>query len=184
MSVFEELLEGKSFNITDPQYIEEVHSEIGRSRSLCHRISLIDPNEREQIISLLNELFEGRLPTSSYITPSFEIDCASRLFIGENVFANHGLTVMSAGSVYIDDGVMLGPQVGIFTVNHEPQNIRVIKTASVHIKKNAWIGARVNLLPGVTIGENAIVGTGSVVTHDIPDNTVAVGVPAKIIKKI
>lgn len=91
---------------------------------------------------------------------------------------------MSAGSVYIEDGVMLGPQVGIFTVNHELRNIRFIKTASVHIKKNAWMGARVNLLPGVTIGENAIVGTGSVVTHDVLDNTVAVEVPAKLIKEI
>ena len=184
MSVFEELLSGKAFNIKDPQYVQEVHSEIDRSRSLCHRISLIDPREREQIVLLLDEFFAGRLPKSSYITPSFEIDCASRLFIGENVFANHGLTVMSAGSVYIEDGVMLDPQVGIFTVNHEPRNIRVIKTKSIHIKKNAWIGARVNILPGVTIGENGIVGTGSVVTHDVPDNTVAVGVPAKIIRQI
>ena len=84
----------------------------------------------------------------------------------------------------IEDGVMLGPEVGLFTVNNEPKNIRVLRTKEIHIKKNAWIGARVSILPGVTIGENAIVGTGSVVTKDVPDHSVAVGVPAKIIKTL
>ena len=69
-------------------------------------------------------------------------------------------------------------------VNHEPKNIRTIMTKEIRIKKNAWIGARVSILPGVTIGENAIVGTGSVVTKDVPDNAVVVGVPAKIVKMI
>lgn len=68
--------------------------------------------------------------------------------------------------------------------NHEPENIRVIMTKKIHIKKNAWIGARVNILPGVTIGENAIIGTGSIVTKDIPDNAVAVGNPARVVKMI
>lgn len=89
---------------------------------------------------------------------------------------------MSVGTIIIEDGVMLGPEVGLFTVNHEPKNIRIIMTKEIHIKRNAWIGARVNILPGVTIGENAIIGTGSIVTHDIPDNCVAVGNPARIVK--
>ena len=91
---------------------------------------------------------------------------------------------MSVGTVTIEDGVMLGPEVGLFTVNHEPKNIRVIFTKEIRIKRNAWIGARVSILPGVTIGENAIVGTGSVVTKDIPDNAIAVGNPARVIKMI
>ena len=91
---------------------------------------------------------------------------------------------MSLGGIEIEDGVMLGPEVGLFTVNHEPENIRVIMTKKIHIKRNAWIGARVNILPGVTIGENAIVGTGSIVTKDIPDNAVAVGNPARVVKMI
>ena len=91
---------------------------------------------------------------------------------------------MSIGTIIIDNGVMLGPEVGLFTVNHEPQNIRTIMTKSIHLKRNAWIGARVSILPGVTVGENAIVGTGSVVTHDVPDNCMAVGVPARIVKEI
>ena len=80
------------------------------------------------------------------------------MFLSKNIFANHSLTVMSVGTVTIEDGVMLKPEVGLFTVNHEPKNIRVIFTKEIHIKRNAWIGARVSILPGVTIGENAIVG--------------------------
>ena len=79
---------------------------------------------------------------------------------------------------------MIAPEVGLFTVNHEPRNIRVIYTKEIVIKKNAWIGARVNILPGVTIGENAIIGTGSIVTKDVPDNCIAVGNPAKVIRQI
>ena len=91
---------------------------------------------------------------------------------------------MSVGTITIEDGVMMGPEVAMLTVNHEPKNIRVIKTKEIVIKKNAWIGARVSILPGVTIGENAIVGTGSIVTNDIPANSIAVGNPARVIKSI
>ena len=79
---------------------------------------------------------------------------------------------------------MMGPEVALLTVNHEPKNIRTVYTGEIHIKKNAWLGARVSVLPGVTIGENAIVGTGAVVTHDVPDNTIVAGVPARVIKTI
>ena len=91
---------------------------------------------------------------------------------------------MSVGTITIEDGVMMGPEVAMLTVNHEPKNIRVIKTKEIIIKKNAWIGARVSILPSVTIGENAIVGTGSIVTKDIPANSIAVGNPARVIKSI
>ena len=184
MGVFEELRAGKSYDIRDEKYQKEVHGEIDRSDDLCHRINSLSPVQTEEIGVLEDELFTQGRPEGSYIKPPFHIDCGSRVKLGKNVFANHGLTVMSVGSVTIDDGAMLGPEVGLFTVNHEPKNIRVIKTGEIHIKKNAWIGARVNILPGVTIGENAIVGTGSVVTHDVPDNSVAVGNPARVIKTI
>lgn len=103
---------------------------------------------------------------------------------GRNVYINHNLTMMSLGGITIDDGVMIGPGTSLLTVNHEPGNIRVVMTKPIHIKKNAWIGGSVRILPGVTIGENAIVGTGAVVTRDVPDNAVAAGVPARVLKMI
>lgn len=184
MSVFEDLRNGKSYDIRDTVYLQEAHGEMDRCRHLCWKINNTDPSDRESIIALERELLNGDLKEGTFLTPPFQIDCACCVHLGKNVFANHGLTVMSIGTITIEDGVMLGPEVGLFTVNHEPRNIRVIMTKEIHIKKNAWIGARVNILPGVTIGENAIIGTGSVVTKDVPDNCVVVGVPTKIVKKI
>ncbi len=184
MSVFEDLRNGKSYDIRDAQYLKEAHGEMARCRHLCWEINNADPNDKDKIIAFERELFNGNLHEGSFLTPPFQIDCACCVHMGRNVFANHGLTVMSIGTIIIEDGVMFGPEVGLFTVNHEPKNIRVIMTKEIHIKRNAWIGARVNILPGVTIGENAIIGTGSVVTKDVPDNCVVVGVPAKIVREI
>lgn len=184
MSVFEDLRNGKTYDIRDPKYRQEAWTEIMRCRHLCHEISDVDPYETERITELEKELFNGNLPEGSFITPPFQIDCANCVQLGKNVFANHGLTVMSVGTITLEDGVMLGPEVALLTVNHEPKNIRTIMTKEIRIRKNAWIGARVSILPGVTIGENAIVGTGSIVTKDVPDNAVVVGNPARIVKMI
>lgn len=184
MNVFEEMRQGKPYDIRDKDYQEQVHGEINRCSYLCQQINRMDPREQDEIQEKEKELFDGRLEEGTYLMPPLQIDCGNRVFLGKNVFANHNLTMMSLGTIIIEDGVMLGPEVGLFTVNHEPKNIRTVVTKEIHIKKNAWIGARVSILPGVTIGENAIVGTGSIVTKDIPDNCVAVGNPARIIKQL
>jgi acetyltransferase-like isoleucine patch superfamily enzyme len=184
MTVFDKLREGRAMDIRDPEYVRDAHTEFARCAEICHKIRMTDPGDIETIKALEKELFGGKMPDSSYLTPPFDIDCGCRMILGENVFANHHLTAMSVGTVIIEDGVMMGPGVGLFTVNHEPRNIRTIMTKEIHIRKNAWIGARVSILPGVTIGEGAIVGTGSIVTKDIPDYCVAVGNPARVIKKI
>ncbi|MBQ9327644.1 MAG: sugar O-acetyltransferase [Solobacterium sp.] len=184
MNVFERLHQGEAIDIRDNDYQREVHGEMDRCRELCFRINSTSPTDRETILELENELCGGQMRDGTFFTPPFQVDLANCLKLGKNVFANHGLTVMSLGGIEIEDGVMMGPEVGLFTVNHEPEHIRVVMTKKIHIKKNAWIGARVNILPGVTIGENAIVGTGSIVTKDIPDNAVAVGNPARVVKFI
>lgn len=184
MGVFENMRNGQSYNINDADYQREVHGEINRARHINFLINQTDPNDQEKIKQLESELLTNGLPKSSFLTPPFQVDCANRLFLGNNVFANHGLTVMSLGTITIDDGVMMGPEVALLTVNHEPKNIRVVKTGEIHLKKNAWLGARVTVLPGVTIGENAIVGSGAIVTKDIPDNTIAVGNPARVIRHL
>ena len=184
MNVFEKLRRGESYDVRDEEYLREAHGEFDRCRHLCWQINSTDPADQAEIIELERKLFNGRLEEGTFLTPPFQIDAACRVFLGKNVFANHGLTVMSVGTITIEDGVMLGPEVGLFTVNHEPKNIRVIMTKEIVIKKNAWIGARVNILPGVTIGENAIIGTGSIVTKDVPANSIAVGNPARIIRNL
>lgn len=182
MNVFERLHAGEAIDIRDVDYQREVHGEINRCRQLCFEINSTAPKDRDKIVELENELTNGQMKDGTFFTPPFQVDLANCVTLGRNVFANHGLTVMSLGSITIEDGVMMGPEVGLFTVNHDPDNVRIVMTKPIHIKRNAWIGARVNILPGVIIGENAIIGTGSVVTKDIPDNAVAVGNPAKVIK--
>ena len=177
MNVFERLHNGEAIDIRDEDYQREAHGEMDRCRQLCFEINSTAPMDKEKIMELENELLEGQMKDGTFFTPPFQVDLANCVKLGKNVFANHGLTVMSLGGIEIEDGVMMGPEVGLFTVNHEPENIRVIMTKKIHIKKNAW-------MPGVTIGENAIIGTGSIVTKDIPDNAVAVGNPAKVVKMI
>ena len=86
--------------------------------------------------------------------------------------------------IEIEEGVQIAPRVNLITVNHDLKDKMIVICKSVHIKKNAWIGAAATILPGVTIGENAVVGAASVVTKDVPDNAVVVGNPAKVIRTI
>ena len=103
MNVFEELRAGKPYHILDPDYVEQVHGEMKRCRHLCWKIGQTDPDEREEIVRLEEELL-GPLKGGTFLTPPFQVDLGCRLFLGENVFANHGLTVMSVGTITIDDG--------------------------------------------------------------------------------
>ncbi|WP_056947056.1 acetyltransferase [Secundilactobacillus odoratitofui] len=184
MSIFDDFRAGKTIDIRNSEYQKEVHGEIDWCNDLCYQINATLPSQRDKIVALENELLADQMHDGTFFTPPMYIDCGSQVHLGKNVYANHNLTMMSVGTITIDDGVMMGPGVGLFTDNHEPKNIRLLSTKAIHIKKNAWLGARVNVAPGVTIGENAIIGVGAVVTKDIPDNAVAVGVPAKVIKYI
>jgi len=136
------------------------------------------------IRQLEHQLFNGNLDETTYIMPPLHIDFACQMQIGKQVFINHSLTCMAAGGITIDDGVMIGPNVKIVTDNHDSQNRMVLRCKPVHICRNAWIGVGAIILPGVTIGENAIVAAGAVVTKDVPENTIVAGSPAKVVKQI
>lgn len=184
MTIFERLQHGAAVDIRDADYQREVHGEIDRADHLCFEINHTDPVKKDRLVALENELLADQMQDGTYFTPPLAIDCANQVQLGHHVYANHHLTMMALGGITIEDGVMLGPGVDLLTVNHEPGNIRVLTTGRITLKRNAWLGARVSVLPGVTIGENAIVGTGAVVTKDVPANSVAVGNPARVIKHI
>ncbi len=97
--------------------------------------------------------------------------------IGEHVFANYDLTCISAGEITLEDGVMLGPNVSLLTVNHDFEDLQVIICHPITIRRGAWTGVNSVILPGITVGAGAVVGSGSVVTHDVPPNTVVAGNP-------
>ena len=164
-----------------PDY-ERTRSEISRSSSLCFKINHTDPME-ESSRSLVRELIPG-MPESSHIMPPMQIDMGTNVKIGNHVFINHGLTIMARGGIEIEDDVMIGPGASLLTANHDLYDHQVLLCSKVTIRKNAWIGAKAMILPGVTVGENAIVAGGSVVTKDVEANTVVGGNPAHVLKHL
>lgn len=104
--------------------------------------------------------------------------------IGRNVIVMPGCLMMSAGGITIEDGVQIAANVQLISNNHDLYERQIITCKPVHIGKNVWIGAGSTILPGVTIGENAVVGAASVVTKDVPADTIVAGNPAKVIKRI
>lgn len=135
---------------------------------------------------IFSQIFDHELPESSVINPPFQTDFGKHTTIGEDVFINRENFFVDLGGITIEDHVLLGPRVTLISVNHneDPAHRRDLVLKSVTIKSGAWLGANVTVVPGVTIGENAIIAAGAVVTKDVPANTLVAGVPAKFIRKI
>ncbi len=140
----------------------------------------------EEVIKLFSRLTENPVDNSFRLFPPFYTDCGKNISVGKNVFINSGCKFQDQGGIRIGNGVLIGHNVTLLTLNHEedPSSRQNLHAAPVTIGDNAWLGANVTVLPGVTIGAGAIIGAGAVVTKDVPENTVAVGVPAKIIRKV
>ena len=143
-------------------------------------------HEPQEIRRLFSKLIGKQVDHSFAMFPPFYTDCGKNINVGKNVFINSGCRFQDQGGIRIGDGTLIGHNVVITTLNHnfEPELRSGMKPAPVIIGKNVWIGASVTVVPGVTIGENAIIAAGSVVTKDVDSNTVVGGVPAKLIKTI
>ena len=133
---------------------------------------------------VLKELFGDNIGENSMVQARLSGAALDRLKIGNNVFINSNCLAMARGGITIEDDVMLAANVQLLSNNHDEYDRQVLLCKPIHIKKGAWIGAGASILPGVTIGEYAIVGAGAIVTKDVGDYEVAVGVPAKIVKKL
>ena len=183
MDVYEQIDRDHSIRKDDPM-MHVLEEEMIRSHALCLKISAMKPTEpgyRE----LLEELFQCKLDESVSIVSPFYCDCGRRLKLGKNIIINKGATILPPGIVEIEDNVLIGPNVQIVTVDHDLEDRHnLYHFGKVTIKNNAWLGIGVTICPGVTIGKNSVVAAGSVVTDDVPDNTMVGGVPAKIIKKL
>ena len=104
--------------------------------------------------------------------------------IGDNVFINSNCLAMARGGITIEDDVMIAGNVQLLSNNHDEYERQVLLCEKIIIKKGAWIGAGASILPGVTVGKYAIVGAGAIVTKNVPDYSVVVGTPAKVVKKL
>ena len=128
----------------------------------------------EEIQKLFAELTGQPVNRTLGLIPPFHTDCGKNIHIGENVFINAGCTMQDQGGVWIGDGSLIGHHAMIATLNHDFNPA----------KRHDWLGANVTILPGVTVGDGAIVAAGAVVTKDVPENTVVGGIPARILKNI
>ncbi len=160
----------------------ERKSESIRSNQLCFKINNTMPNTPE-CDKLIKELFSD-IGEDSKVMPPLQVNLANQVHIGNRVSIMYNLLCMSAGGITIDDDVMIAANVSLISNNHDYNERQIITCKPIHIKRNVWIGANATILPGVTIGENAVVAAGAVVSKDVPDNVVVGGVPAKIIKKL
>lgn len=146
------------------------------------------PTEADKRNELLKELF-AELGEGCFIEPPLYANWGGHhVHFGKNVYANFGLTLVDDTHIYVGDYTMFGPNVVIASAGHpllpELREQGYQYNAPVHIGKNCWLGAGVIVVPGITIGDNTVIGAGSVVTKDIPQNVVAVGNPCRVLRKI
>lgn len=144
------------------------------------------PHTLEELQDLFQELTGKPLENGVRIMPPFYTDFGKNIFFGKNVFINVGCTIQDQGGVEIGDGSLIGHHVIIATLNHDmnPDNRHDLHPKPVKIGKKVWVGAGSMIMPGVTIGDGAVIGGGSVVTKDVPANTVYAGNPARFIKNV
>lgn len=146
------------------------------------------PTELDKREALLKEMF-AEIGEGCYIEPPFHANWGGHhVHFGNNVYANFNLTMVDDTHIYVGDCTMFGPNVTVATAGHpidpELRAKAYQYNMPVHIGKNCWLGAGVIVLPGITIGDNTVIGAGSVVTKDIPANVVAVGNPCKVLRPI
>ena len=138
----------------------------------------------EEYDNLVKELFAGNIGEGSRVMPPLNLVCANQVKIGRNVLIMGGCLMMSRGGITIDDDAMIAANAQLISNNHDLHDHALLVCKPVHICRNAWIGAGATILPGVTVGENAVVAAGAVVTKDVEANTIVGGNPDKFIKSI
>ncbi len=179
----ERMLAGDLYIADDP----ELAAASLRARHLQDRFNQSGAEESAERRTILEDLLGG-LGADSEIRPPFYCDYGSHIDIGARVFVNCGLVALDVGQIVIGDDVQIGPNVQLLTPTHPlDADLRRAKWEAAEpivIERNAWLGGGAIVLPGVKVGENAVVGAGAVVTKDVPPSVVVAGNPARIIKSL
>ena len=167
---------------------EEIMTEQLHTLEKLYDYNATRPLEQEKRAKLLKEMF-AEIGENCYIEPPFHANWAGKhVHFGKNVYANFNLTCIDDTHIYVGDYTMIAPNVILATATHpvlpELREQGYQYNMPIHIGKNCWLGAGVIVLPGVTIGDNTVVGAGSVVTKDLPANVVAVGCPCRVLREI
>ncbi|MFS2003794.1 sugar O-acetyltransferase [Duganella sp. CT11-25] len=158
-----------------------------RAMALTATLNRLTFNDADEVRALFSELIGKKVDESFLLIPPFYTAGGSEIRVGQNVFVNQNCTFYDMGGLDIGDNVMIGPNVSIITTGHplEPSQRRSVTIGKpIVIEQNVWIAAGATIIGGVTVGENSVVAAGSVVTKDVPPNTLVAGNPAKIIRSI
>lgn len=190
MTEKEKMLAGELYDCGDAELLALWH----RAKDLARDYNLTNSSDTKRKSELLNELL-GKVGNQLWITPPFHVDYGCTIYFGNNCEVNMNCTFLDDNKIIIGDNVLIAPNVQIYTAYHpthyldrftisenETFNFCKTQTAPVIIGKNVWIGGGTIILPGVTIGDNTVIGAGSVVTKDIPADTIAYGNPCKVHK--
>lgn len=183
VNILDRLRSGDLIRLNDPEYYR-ISGVVNRTIKLSQLLNTA--TDINSIRGLLSKIIGAKIDESTTIFAPFHTNFGKFTRIGNNVFINHACSFLDMGGITIEDDVLIGPRVNLVTENHplDPSDRRALMTKPIVIKRNAWIGAGATILPGVTIGENAVVAAGAVVSKDVAPNTVVGGVPAKFIKNI
>lgn len=180
MTMKERIRQGKLF--TD--MCEGMPKERTKAKKLQKKYNDMKPEDTAGRMAVMAQIF-GK-PTFAWIEPPFYFCYGTHIHLGKGTYINVNCNFIDDGEIFVGEKVMFGPAVTIATVGHpvKPDMRQYMYADPVHIGNNCWIGANVVICPGVTIGENTVIGAGSVVTQDIPANVVAVGNPCKVLRPI
>lgn len=184
MDIIEKMHSTKLYLPSDPEIAKEQQKCLNR----LYDFNQTRPTELKKREAMLKEMF-AEIGDGCYIEPPFHANWGGRhVHFGNHVYANFNLTLVDDTHIYIGSHTMIGPGVIIATAGHPVLPIlreqEYQYNAPIHIGSNCWLGAGVIVLPGVTIGDNTVIGAGSVVTKDIPSDAVAVGAPCRVMRPI
>lgn len=180
MTMKERMKQGLLFS----DMVEGMPEERLNAKKLMYELNHADPSDFEKRFQLLQAIFAK--PTKAWIEPPFYFCYGTHIEIGEGSYINFNCNFVDDGYIKIGKNVMFGPAVTIATVQHpiHPELRKYMYNRDVTIEDNVWIGGNVTILPGVTIGKNSVIGAGAVVTKNISKNSIAIGNPAKVLRKI
>ena len=166
-------------------YDDELHRERIKCKDLCHEYNQLAPSEIERQQEIIKTLF-GKTKDGFLIVAPFWCDYGYNIEVGENFYANHNCVILDAAKVLFGDNVFIAPNCGFYTAGHpldaEQRNQGLEYAYPITIGNSVWIGGGVHIMPGVTIGDNTVIGAGSIVTKDIPSGVIAVGNPCRVLR--